>query len=93
MKHYEPNPWGLYDVIGNVWEWTRTNYESNPYVDDDGRNDGDVTKKKVVRGGSHSDRLKVIGSAVRVPYESYQKVHNVGFRPVIVVEDFLMYEC
>ncbi|MDR2117233.1 MAG: SUMF1/EgtB/PvdO family nonheme iron enzyme [Planctomycetaceae bacterium] len=83
VKQYEPNPWGLYDVIGNVWEWTRTNYEPYPYNENDGRNNNDLTKKKVVRGGSHCDRPKVIGSAVRVPYETYQKVHNVGFRPII----------
>ncbi|MDR0871593.1 MAG: SUMF1/EgtB/PvdO family nonheme iron enzyme, partial [Planctomycetaceae bacterium] len=83
VKQYEPNAWGLYDVIGNVWEWTRSDYAPYPYKDDDGRNSGDLTKKKVVRGGSHSDRSKVIGSAVRVPYETYQKVHNVGFRPII----------
>ncbi|GHT44324.1 hypothetical protein FACS189454_01390 [Planctomycetales bacterium] len=83
VKQYEPNAWGLYDVIGNVWEWTRSDYAPYPYKDDDGRNSGDLTKKKVVRGGSHSDRPKVIGSAVRVPYETYQKIHNVGFRPII----------
>jgi formylglycine-generating enzyme required for sulfatase activity len=83
VKQYEPNAWGLYDMIGNVWEWTRSNYEPYPYNENDGRNNGDLTKKKVVRGGSHCDRPKVIGSAVRVPYEAYQKVHNVGFRPII----------
>jgi formylglycine-generating enzyme required for sulfatase activity len=83
VKQYEPNAWGLYDVIGNVWEWTRTNYEPYPYNENDGRNNKDLTKQKVVRGGSHGDRPKVIGSAVRVPYETYQKIHNVGFRVII----------
>ncbi|MDR1479139.1 MAG: SUMF1/EgtB/PvdO family nonheme iron enzyme [Planctomycetaceae bacterium] len=83
VKQYNPNAWGLYDTIGNVWEWTRTNYASYPYNESDGRNDNNLTSKKVVRGGSHSDRPKVIGSAVRLPYEPYQKIHNVGFRPII----------
>ncbi|MDR2170137.1 MAG: SUMF1/EgtB/PvdO family nonheme iron enzyme [Planctomycetaceae bacterium] len=83
VAQYETNAWGLYDVIGNVWEWTRTNYEPYPYNENDGRNNEDITKKKVVRGGSHCDRPKVIGSATRIPYETYQKIHNVGFRPII----------
>ncbi len=83
VKQYQSSPWGLYDVIGNVWEWTRTSYAPYPYDENDGRNDSDPARPKVARGGSHNDRLKVIGSAVRVPYESYQKVHNVGFRPII----------
>ncbi|MDR2170919.1 MAG: SUMF1/EgtB/PvdO family nonheme iron enzyme [Planctomycetaceae bacterium] len=83
VAQYEPNAWGLYDVIGNVWEWTRTNYEPYPYNENDGRNNCDLNKKKVVRGGSHCDRPKVIGSAVRIPYETFQKIHNVGFRPII----------
>jgi formylglycine-generating enzyme required for sulfatase activity len=86
VKQYAPNPWGLYDVIGNVCEWTRSNYAPYPYNENDGRNDNDPAKKKVARGGSHADRPKVTGSATRLPYESYQKVYNVGFRPVILEE-------
>ncbi|MDR3229617.1 MAG: SUMF1/EgtB/PvdO family nonheme iron enzyme [Puniceicoccales bacterium] len=83
VRQYAPNAWGLYDTIGNVWEWTRTSYAPYPYRDNDGRNDLNPATKKVARGGSHADRPRVIGSAVRLPYEAYQKVHNVGFRPII----------
>lgn len=74
VKQYEPNPWGLYDVIGNVWEWTQSDTTRTQ------------TGKVVARGGSWKDRPKVVGSAARVVYEPWQKVMNVGFRPILLDE-------
>jgi len=85
VKQCAPNAWGLYDMVGNVNEWTRSSYKSYPYNDADGRNNGDVKVKKVARGGSWYDRPKTAGSTIRFPYESYQKVFNVGFR--VIIED------
>jgi formylglycine-generating enzyme required for sulfatase activity len=82
VKQYQTNPWGLYDIIGNVSEWTRSNYWPYPYKEDR-RNDGDVRDKKVARGGSWNDRPKTAGSSVRFAFESHQKVYNVGFRVII----------
>ena len=84
VKQYEANPWGLYDMVGNVSEWTRSSYLPYPYKQDDSK-DADLTIKKVARGGSWNDRPKTAGSSVRFPYESYQKVYNVGFR--VIIED------
>ena len=82
---YEANPWGLYDMHGNIAEWTRSSYKPYPYNDKDGRNNLDVADQKVSRGGSWRDRPYRSTSAYRIPYESYQKVVNVGFR--IIIED------
>ncbi|MGL4944314.1 MAG: SUMF1/EgtB/PvdO family nonheme iron enzyme [Thermoguttaceae bacterium] len=77
------NPWELYDIIGNVSEWTQSDYKPYPYSETDGRNDGDITTKKVARGGSWCDRPRTASAAMRLAYETYQKVHNVGFRIII----------
>ncbi|MDO5582001.1 MAG: SUMF1/EgtB/PvdO family nonheme iron enzyme [Planctomycetia bacterium] len=78
-----PNAWGLFDMIGNVSEWTRSDYKAYPYRDDDGRNSLSPVDRKVARGGSWADRPKVTGSATRYAYLPWQKVHNVGIRIVI----------
>ncbi len=85
VRQYEPNAWGLYDMVGNVCEWTGSDYMPYPYGDADGRNEGRPDTDKVARGGSWFDRPKTAGSSVRFACESYQKVYNVGFR--VVVED------
>lgn len=82
----EANTWGLKDMVGNVSEWTRSSYRTYPYAEEDGRNDGDPAQRKVARGGSWADRPADAGSSVRKPYESWQKVYDVGFR-VIIEED------
>ncbi len=84
---YLPNPWGLRDMHGNVWEWTRSTYRPYPYDDNDGRNDLTDTGRKVVRGGSWYDRPTRSRSAFRLSYPVWRKVYNVGFRIVIEFED------
>ncbi|MCX6901655.1 MAG: SUMF1/EgtB/PvdO family nonheme iron enzyme [Verrucomicrobia bacterium] len=78
----ELNAWGLRDMIGNVSEWTRSSYRPYPYREDDGRNDEIFAGRKVARGGSWADRPADAGSSVRRAYESWQKVHDVGFRVI-----------
>lgn len=78
-KVYESNPFGLYNMHGNVAEWTRSDYLPYPY--DESR--GGESEYKVVRGGSYIDRPKYSTSHTRKAYLPYQSVFNVGFRMII----------
>ncbi len=83
-KQYKPNAWGLYDMHGNVAEWTRSDYVRYPYSEK--KSDSmSATTHKVVRGGSFYDRPYRATSSYRLAYQPWQGVHNVGFR--IVIED------
>ncbi|MFI3301947.1 MAG: SUMF1/EgtB/PvdO family nonheme iron enzyme [Rikenellaceae bacterium] len=75
---YEANPFGLYDMHGNVAEWTRSDYLPYPY----GKSKAEA-EYKVVRGGSSLDRPKKSTSHSRRGYYPYQRVYNVGFRVII----------
>jgi len=79
---YRPNPWGLYDMHGNVWEWTLSIHKDYPYSESDGRNARSSPEWRVVRGGSWYDRPKRATSSFRLAYPPYARVFNVGFRVV-----------
>lgn len=80
-KKYEANPFGLYDMHGNVGEWTRSDYVPYPYKE----NSKVEAEYKVVRGGSFIERPKFSTAYSRKGFYPYQRVFNVGFR--VIIED------
>ena len=75
---YQANPWGLYDMHGNVAEWTRSDFErsSDPAM---------IEADKVVRGGSWYERTQRAATAVRRNFLPWQAPWNVGMR--LIIED------
>jgi len=76
---YQPNPFGLYSMHGNIAEWTRSDYLPYPYSE----TSSDVSNFKVVRGGSYIERPKFSTAFSRKAFYPWQKVFNVGFRVII----------
>jgi len=79
---FEPNPWGLYNVHGNVWEWTEDCWnEGNAGNPGNGRprTTGDCNRR-VVRGGSWVSDPRMIRSALRVWTNTADRTARVGFR-------------
>ena len=74
------SPYGLYDMAGNVWEWTSSLYQPYPYDANDGREELSSSDSRVLRGGLWSTND---GSA-RSAYRSYDAPSDtypfVGFR-------------
>ena len=72
----KPNPWGLYDIYGNVMEWTMDLYETDFYArsgKDNPFNPADRLYPHVVRGGSFKSKPEEIGSAFRAVSDPYWK--------------------
>lgn len=85
VGHYQPNVWGLYDMIGNVAEWTLDDYRSNPSEITVAPGKSTSEADKVLRGGSWAERPRQSRASSRLNYAPWQHVYNAGFR--VVVED------
>lgn len=73
----EPNPFGLYDMHGNVWEWC-----ADPYGDYDvGSSEPVDYAKRVNRGGSFNAPARAARSAYRCGWHPDGRYSDLGFRP------------
>ena len=68
---YKPNTWGLYDMAGNVAEWTLDSAKNN-------------NTRKIAVGGSWYDRPKNAGKNSKLYYHKWAGVFDVGFRVAMI---------
>ncbi len=78
VRSLPANPWGLYEMHGNVWEWCEDLYQVHPEyeapaIDTPGR-------PRVIRGGAWTSKGKQIRSAYRDGYPPASSGAKYGFR-------------
>jgi formylglycine-generating enzyme required for sulfatase activity len=83
VDQFAPNPWGLYQVHGNVWEWCEdvwhNNYDGAP-TDGSAWLVGGEQARRVLRGGSWSGDPWDLRAAVRSGSTTVSRGSYLGFR-------------
>ena len=74
---------GLVDMSGNVWEWTRSPYQPYPYTEANDREDLEVDALWVMRGGGFGDTEQNVRTAVRGAADPGVRRDFIGFRLVL----------
>ena len=87
VARYRANAFGLYDMLGNVWEWTCSEYDEQYAGREVQCIDGKAPDlPRVVRGGSWQDEPRWVRTSVRLKMRPRDSDANIGFRVVRELE-------
>lgn len=87
---YRPNPFGIHDVAGNVWEWCRDCYDPHAYEQPFNEGDGYrplKTPYRVARGGSYYNDADSARSAFRYGDAPGARFDMQGVRPARNIDE------
>jgi formylglycine-generating enzyme required for sulfatase activity len=86
----KPNPWGLFDMHGNAWEWVEDCWTPNPRempVDGSAFSRPGSCETGVIRGGSFAAGSRRVRSAIRSPVRTTKHFYNTGLRVALSLGD------
>ncbi len=90
VDQFAPNPWGLHDMHGNVWEWVQDvmhdSYDGAP-ADGSAWESGGERARRILRGGSWLYNPRYLRSALRNGFSAVMSNDIVGFRVVRELPD------
>lgn len=81
----KPNAWGLYDMLGNVWEWVEDGYQPAAYARHALYNPLQkeaLNGERVIRGASHRSDYIQVRCANRSSYPAGESLGQIGLRLV-----------
>lgn len=76
--------YGLADMAGNVWEWTRSPYQPYPYDASDDRANLEADALWVMRGGHFGDPARLVRTTARGAADPGARRPFIGFRVALV---------